>query len=275
MALYMIVILALIQGITEFLPISSSGHLVIAHGIMNPPTTPEAMKANLLLDIAVHVGTLLSVLVYFRKDVLTMACGALDIVTGKVSSDGARLDLYVLVSSIPVILVGLAMSVLDIYWGDALMVIAATTLGFGVLLWVVDVKCAEDKTLAQMSFKDALLIGLAQAIALVPGTSRSGITMTAARALGYGRTESAHYSLLLAIIAIAGAGTLGAKDLIEMGDVALGMDALIAAALAFISGWAAIALMMKWLEKASFKVFAIYRIVLGLALFGLLFAGIL
>ena len=275
MALYTLLILAIIQGITEFLPISSSGHLQLAHAFLDDAASAEIFKENLLIDVAVHVGTLFSVLVYFWKDVRTMFFGALNILRGKHKNESARLDLYVLVSSIPVIIAGFAMNYFGIYWGHAVQVIAWTTLLYGIVLWIADVKFPTKKTIGDMNFKDAFLIGLAQALALVPGTSRSGITMTAARALGYNRGESARYSLLLAIIAIAGAGTLATKDLIEMGDVSFTIYAAIAAGLSFISALIAIAVMMKWLEKASFKIFAIYRIILGGGLLALIYTGIL
>ena len=118
------------------------------------------------------------------------------------------------------------------------------------------------------------MIGCAQMLALVPGTSRSGITMTAARALGYSRTEAAHFSLLLAIVAIAGAGFLGVMDIMEADNMTLGLDALIAALLSFLSGWAAIALMMGWLQKSTFTPFAVYRIILGIGLLIAIYSGI-
>lgn len=272
MALYYLIILALIQGITEFLPISSSGHLVLVHEFMNGETEAR-WQENLMLDVAVHVGTLLSVLIYFRKDVCKMLAGLKDWATGKCDSDGARLDLYVVVSSLPVIAAGFVLHKLEPSWIRSIEVMAWATLIFGALLWWIDRVKPPQKTLTDMSLRDAFWIGCAQALALVPGTSRSGITMTAARWFGFSRTESAHYSLLLAIIAISGAGTLGALDLFESGDVALTLDVLLAAALAFVAGWTAIAVMMRWLEKATFKVFAVYRIILGVVLLALIYSG--
>ena len=151
--------------------------------------------------------------------------------------------------------------------------IAWTTLGFGVLLYVADKAAGQLRRLTDMRWADALLIGLMQILALVPGTSRSGITMTAGRLLGYDRREAARFSMLLAIPAIAGAGTLAGLDVYRSGNLALGLDALIAAAMAFVAAWIAIALLMRWLAVASFTPFVIYRIALGGLLLALIYTG--
>ena len=273
MALHYLLILALVQGITEFLPISSSGHLVLVHGFYDGDTGNA--RENLLLDVAVHVGTLFSVLLYFRRDVLAMIMGLKDWATGNYKSEGAKLDLYVLIASVPVIIAGFILHKLDPSFLRAVEIMAWATLVFGVLLWWVDVKRPVQKDIHAMTMRDALLIGLAQTLALVPGTSRSGITMTAARWLGYNRTESAHFSLLLAIVAITGAGTLASLDLLESGNLAFTLDALMAATLAFGAGWVSIALMMTWLQRATFTPFAVYRVLLGSLLLILIYSGIL
>jgi len=258
-----IIILALIQGLTEFLPVSSSGHLVLVHAFFDDA---KSWDEKLILDVAVHVGTLLSVLVYFRTDVLKMLCGALNWLKGDFKSEGSRLNLFIIIASIPVLAGGLAMSILKPDILKTVEVMAWATILFGILLWVADRAPRTDKTVSDMNFKDAILIGLAQTLALIPGTSRSGITMTAARFLGYSRPESAHFSLLLAIIAIAGAGTIGALDLVQNQHLELGPDVAIAVLLSFLAGLLAISVMMKFLEKASFTLFAVYRVILGCAL---------
>ncbi len=263
MTIFPLVILALVQGITEFLPISSSGHLVLVHSIFGDSA---GWQNHLVLDVAVHVGTLLSVIVYFRKDVMAMLCGALGWAKGDFKSSGSRLTTHLLIASIPVIVVGFILNMFQPEWILLLNIMAVTTLIFGILLWIADRSPEQNKTQEDMNIKDVLIIGCAQALALIPGTSRSGITMTAARFLGYTRTESAHFSLLLAIIAIAGAGTMGGAKLMQEGSATLGLEALVAGTIAFIAGWVSITLMMKWLEKCSFAPFAIYRIILGLAL---------
>jgi len=271
MLLYHIILLAIIQGLTEFLPVSSSGHLGLFHCFTDQCDQWDA--ENLTLDIAVHVGTLLSVLLYFWRDVMRMLIGAKDIGTGNAKTNESKLLLFVLLSSIPVILAGLVLHTLEPDWLKTLHVIAWATLIFGIILWWADKKTTTGKTIDQMTTKDAFFIGLAQMLALIPGTSRSGITMTASRLLGYNRTESARYSMFLAMIAISGAGALISLSLIKDGNLELGLNALIAAGFSFISGIVAIHLMMKFLEKSTFTAFAIYRIILGSALLIMLYTG--
>ncbi len=261
MPLFHIVILALVQGITEFLPISSSGHLVLAHTIFD-----DGLANDLLIDVAVHVGTLGAALLYFRRDVMQMICAL-------ATRRDTGLLLAVIIGSVPVIAAGFVIHMLGPDWTRSLYLMAWCTLIFGIVLWLADRYAPTEKTLERLTIRDAFVIGLAQVLALVPGTSRSGITITAARALGFSRREAARFSLLLAIVAISGAGTLGGLDILQAGDAALGVEALLAAALAFLSGWAAIALMMRWLEKASFTPFVIYRVALGLLLLFLLYSG--
>jgi undecaprenyl-diphosphatase len=263
MLFYHIIILALVQGITEFLPVSSSGHLVLAHEFINGGEAGDRWGADLTMDVAVHVGTLFSVLLYFRKDIAKIFCGAFKAAKGNSDSNDLRLGISVLIASAPVIAAGLTLEVLEPQFLRSPAVIAWTTLLFGILLWVADRFFPAEKQLENLTYTNALWVGLAQVLALVPGVSRSGITMTAGRFLGFSRTESARFSLLLAIIAISGAGTLQVFELIASRNLALGMDVLLAMVLAFFSGLAAISLMMRWLSKATFTPFAIYRVVLG------------
>ena len=275
MALLPIIILALVQGITEFLPISSSGHLQLVHAYFEKsgidPTTQ--WQNHMLLDTAVHLGTLLSVLLYFHRDIIKMLCGLKSVAAGNMHAEGSRLIGHILLASIPVILAGFVMYVYQPSWILKVEVVAWTTIIFGILLGFSDKYPKKEKTLENMSCLDALYIGLSQVLALVPGTSRSGITMTTARFLGYSRQEAAHFSLLLAIIAISGAGALGLKNLMESADITLSIDFFIAALISFLTGWIAIALMMKWLEKSSFMPFVIYRMILGSALLFLIYSG--
>ncbi len=267
MPLFHILLLALVQGITEFLPISSSGHLILLHDVFDE----QDARQTLLMDIAVHIGTLFAVLLYFRKDITLLLFGLCKIIRGDIQDENAKLGLHILLSSIPVIAAGFIMHHFDLFSGRNIEVIAWTTLIFGVLLWAADHYKPQTKALPDLTWKNALFIGLAQMLALIPGTSRSGITMTAARWLGFSRTEAARYSLLLAVIAISGAGTLGGISVLKMDNIAFTMDIVLAAFLAFIAGLIAITLMMKWLERASFAVFAIYRIALGLLLLGIVY----
>lgn len=274
MPLTLLIILALVQGVTEFLPISSSGHLVLIHELGWPGVERDENR-ELLIDVAVHVGTLLSVLLYFHKDLFAMIMGVLRLMFGRLDDQGTKLALLVILGSLPVIAAGFALHLWDPTWLRSLEIMAWATIIFGALLWGVDVKAPNEKSLDALNWRDALVIGFAQILALIPGTSRSGITMTAARVLGYSRTQAARYSLLLAMVAISGAGVLGAKDVLESGDFIFVIDVLIAAALSFVSALVAIAVMMQWLTRATFAPFAIYRIVLGVILLALLYSGVL
>lgn len=267
MALLPLIILALIQGLTEFLPVSSSGHLVLVHAFFEGT---KSWDERIIFDVAVHIGTLFSVLLYFRHDVMKMLRGLVNF-----KSEGATLNLHIIIASIPVILCGLALHMIKPSWLLAVEIMAWSTLLFGILLWFADRTEKKDKTLEDMNLKDAVLIGLAQALALIPGTSRSGITMTASRFLGYSRSESAHFSLLLAIIAISGAGVIGSAELMISDFTEVAPAVLTATALAFITGWLSIAGMMAWLKRCNFTIFAVYRVILGAALLGMLYSGML
>lgn len=267
MPLYHILILALVQGISEFLPISSSGHLVLTHALLGNENTNLCWETNRMIDVAVHVGTLFSVLVYFRRDLLSMISGISD-----KTSSGFLLLRNVVIASIPVAIAGYIIHKIEPSFLCFVEIMAWMTLVFGIVLLIAD-KFNADKTLGQMNGMQATLIGLSQALALVPGVSRSGITMTSARFLGFSRVEAARFSLLLSIVAISGAGILSGGKLLETPNIALGADVLLAVFLSFISGWVAITLMMKWLSKATFLPFAIYRIVLGILLLGLIYSG--
>jgi undecaprenyl-diphosphatase len=258
-SLIQIVVLAVVQGITEFLPISSSGHLVLTSHVLGWP------DQGLLIDVAVHAGTLLAVMVYFWRDLWEMTLGAVGLFTGR-RSPAQRLIACLIVGTIPVVLAG--------YFGidyvesvlRSVELIAWTTLGFGILLWIVDRLCMTVRRIEHMTYGGALFIGLTQVLALLPGTSRSGITMTACRMLGMGRREAARFSMLLSIPTILGAAILASLKIYEAGDITLRLDAALAAALAFFTALAAIAIMMRWLMHATFTPFVIYRILLGLGL---------
>lgn len=268
MPLLHIVILALVQGITEFLPISSSGHLILAWNSfdgMGMSHIEEAEQDRLTLDIAVHVGTLLAVCCYVWREIGQMAGGLGRLVIGR-WTPGARLALMIVVATLPLVFVGgLFKDVVSAHLRST-AVVAWTTIGFGVLLYIADRSAMTLRRVDHMTFHSGLVIGLAQVLALIPGTSRSGITMTAARFLGFERVEAARFSLLLAIPAILGAGTLAGRDLYESGDLQLGYEALLGGALAFVVALIAILLMIGWLRRASFTPFVVYRVLLGGAL---------
>lgn len=263
MPLFHLIILALVQGITEFLPISSSGHLVLAHAALGHGALSDQQEK--ILDIAVHVGTLLAVCVYFRADLWRLVKGGFDILLMRAGAD-RRLALMVLVASLPVIAAGFVIHAFGAEMFDSVAVIGWTTLIFGIVLWWTDRFGGTARQVEGMTLRDAVMIGASQIIALIPGTSRSGITMTAARALGFERTEAARFSLLLSIVAIAGAGTLAGLDVIDIGSAAFNRDLFIGAGLSAVAAYVTIALMMRWLKTESFAPFAIYRVVLGIGL---------
>ena len=254
-----IVVLAVVQGITEFLPISSSGHLILVPIVFGWP------DQGLMMDVAVHVGTLGAVMLYFWRDVAAMAMGLVHLARGK-WTPGAKLALWVILGTIPVVVAGFA---LNRYYPDgirSMAVIGWATLGFGVLLYAADRLGGTGRRLGAMNLPQALVIGLSQILALIPGTSRSGITMTAARMLGFDRSDAARFSLLLSIPTILGAGVLKGKELYETGNAQLTADAYTAAGLALLSALVAIWAMMQWLRRSTFTPFVIYRIILGVVL---------
>lgn len=269
MPLLHIFILALLQGITEFLPISSSGHLVLAWEYFDASgwnVAQQTESQRLAVDIAVHVGTLAAVCLYFWRDLWSMATGLSRLLIGQ-WTPGARLALLVILATLPVIGAGFFFKdmITDTLHGDV-GIVAWATIGFGVLLYAADRLAMTVRRMEHLTVFQALIIGASQVLALIPGTSRSGITMTAARFFGYERPEAARFSLLLSIPTILGAGTLAGLDLQRTGDATLQFEALVAAAISFVAALLAIILMLRWLRKAGFTPFVIYRLALGLAI---------
>jgi len=258
-ALTQIIVLAVVQGITEFLPISSSGHLVLA------PIFADWPDQGLMMDVAVHVGTLGAVIIYFWQDLLAMLTGLWRLVRGR-RDPGATLAGLVAIGTVPVLIAGY---LVDRYVGDAMRsitVIGWATLGFGLLLFIADRLSMTVKRVEHLGVIDALAIGLAQVLALIPGTSRSGITMTAARFLGYERSEAARFSMLLSIPTIAASGLWLGLSLYEADDMQLTQGVVMAAGLAFITAILSIAALMAWLQRSTFTPFVIYRVILGVGL---------
>jgi len=267
--LLQIFVLAIVQGITEFLPISSSAHLILI------PAITGWADQGLAIDVAMHVGTLIAVMVYFRSDLGRLVIGGIDLLRGRASQE-RRLSLLILLATCPVVVAGFTLHErIANDWRSPLL-IATTTGLFAVVLWLADRRADRlEGEMAGLSWRAALLIGLAQALALVPGVSRSGITITAALLLGLGRAEAARFSLLLSIPTTAAAGTLAGIDLYQSGSEAVRADALLAALLAFGAALLAIADLMKWLKRASFSPFVVYRLLLAALLGALLLLGLL
>jgi undecaprenyl-diphosphatase len=254
-------VVAVVQGITEFLPISSSGHLVLIPAVTGWP------DQGLVIDVAVHLGTLVAVVAYFRRDVGQLAAGGIGLLCGRWTSEG-RLALLIAAATMPAVLAGFVMTVLDPSWTRSVALIGWTTLLFGILLWVADRFGPMTVPIGQFGWRHALLIGLAQALALLPGTSRSGMTMTAARTLGYSRVDAAKIAMLLSVPIIIAASAVTMLKVYQTGGIAIGAHAIIAATLAATTAWLAIGAMMAWLARASFTPFVLYRIALGALLLG-------
>lgn len=267
MALYHLLILALIQGITEFLPISSSGHLILL-----PQLTGMADQGQ-AVDVAVHVGTLLAVVLYFWSDVRDAVLGLPRLLTGRVDTPGAKLAFLLILATCPVIIAGLALKVTGL--DDQLRSVAVigwTMLIFGLVLYWADQKGPESKAEGDWSLRDALIMGLWQAIALIPGTSRSGITITAARWLGYSRADGAKLAMLMSIPTILASGTLLGLEVAGEGDMQTLRDGAIGAIFAFLAALGALTLMMRLLKSVSFTPYVIYRVVLGVVLLAIAYS---
>ncbi|MAH83055.1 MAG: undecaprenyl-diphosphatase [Rhodospirillaceae bacterium TMED8] len=259
MAYVHIAVLAVVQGITEFLPVSSSGHLVLV------PLFLQVPDQGLLIDIAVHVGTLGAVILYFWRDMWSIFGGITRLLKGR-RDRGSKLAGLLLIGSVPVVAAGFLLNNLSPGGIRGLEVIGWATLGFGVLLLIADKIGMTLRRIEHLRWGDAVIIGMAQALALIPGTSRSGICMTAGRMMGMERHESARFAMLLGIPAIFAAGALKGWELYQSDNFQLTLDAILAAGLSFLTALVAITLMMAWLRRASFTIFGVYRILLGIFL---------
>ncbi|MBV7255235.1 undecaprenyl-diphosphate phosphatase [Pacificimonas sp. WHA3] len=258
-----LLIIAIVQGVTEFLPISSSGHLILI------PKLTDLPDQGPLIDVAVHVGTLAAIIVYFWRDVQGLAKGGLASVGIGSAPAERRLFWYIVAGTIPAVVLGLFLKTGGYLEGfRSAQLVAVNLIFWGVVLGLADHFGKHVKTFEQATLKDTVIIGLFQALALIPGTSRSGITMSAARVLGYGRVESARFSFLLSIPAIAGAGLLAVLDLADA-TADMQRDALIAGALTFVAAILTMVFLMRFLKKASMMVFVVYRVAMGVALLAL------
>ena len=275
MTAFSIFLISLIQGITEFLPISSSGHLILL-----PALTGLADQGH-TADVAAHFGTLAAVMLYLRRDLVTIISSALPLTrTDKAS---LRLVGLLILSSLPVILVGLGVEILSPSILRMTITLSLANIIFsGRLYWadrqpVSHKLCKDDRDYdwSELTVRQAVFIGIAQVAALIPGASRSGVTMTMARQLGLDRLSAARFSLLLSVPVIGGAAVLKTAGLITA-EIQPNMPALAAiSCLSFICALGAIRWLMAWLSTASFMIFVLYRMVLGAVLLCLLFAGVI
>ncbi|WP_257255443.1 undecaprenyl-diphosphate phosphatase [Endozoicomonas sp. SESOKO3] len=252
-----VIILALLQGLTEFLPISSSAHLIL------PAQLLGWTDQGLAFDVAVHIGTLIAVVVYFRQDLIRIALDWLGSVAGKGSTVNSRLGWYLISATLPAVLFGFALKSVGLDEAmRSIAVIAGTTMIFGALLGWADYKGKKIQPIETLNFRQAMIIGFAQAIALIPGTSRSGITITAGLMLGLTREAAARFSFLLSIPVILGAGLLLTLDLIKSTESVDWGILFSGALIAGVSAWICMHLFLSFINRIGLMPFVIYRFAL-------------
>lgn len=264
-----LIILSIIQGVTEFIPVSSSGHLVLMPYLMNWPDQGQDV------DVALHLGTLAAVVCYFRKEIWAMTKGALLFICSNFHRDKLTPYTYlafsVIVATIPAVIIGFSLKVLIKADLRFILIIAVNSIIFGGLMYLADKYGKQKRSLMEMTMARALYIGLLQSLALVPGVSRSGICLTAARQLGFDRRASATYAFILSIPVIIGGTVLSAKSLIHNGTVITLQQWAMLLSISFVVGLSTIHIFMKILFRYSLSAFAGYRILLGIGLLWLYF----
>ena len=265
------VVLGTIQGLTEFLPISSSAHLRIYPELFGWGDPGAAFTA------VIQIGTELAVLIYFRHDIWRIASTwARSLVRAEYRGHvDARLGWYIIVGSLPIVALGVALK--DVIERDfrSLWLIGTTLIVLGIVLGIADRVGRNDRAIRQLTLRDAVLMGLAQAAAVVPGVSRSGATLSMGRLLGYEREAATRFAFLLAIPAVVGAGIFELKD-IPGGDNAYGAGpTVLATVVSFVVGYAAIAWLLRWVTTRSYAPFVVYRVALGTATLVLVATGVL
>ena len=247
-----IVILSLVQGVTEFLPISSSAHLVVVS------TLYQFKSSSLLIDVSLHLGSLLAIIFFFRKELINL-------------KNNQKLLSLMFFGSMPLIIVGYVLYETElIYALRDIKVIAWTTLIFGIVLYFADKSRFDKKISSNLNLKVILYIGLFQILALIPGVSRAGITITAARIFKFNRLDSSKISFLLAIPALLGASALGLKDVINQ-SFEFNYLVFIASTLSFLSSYFTVKFFLQYINKFSLTIFVIYRIVISIILFTIIY----
>ena len=242
-----ILVLSAIQGISEFLPISSSAHLIIVSSLYD-------LKANsLLIDISLHLGSLLAIIFFFRKDLFNL-------------KNNQKLLKLIIIGSVPLIIFGYVLHSTElIHLLRNIKVVAWTTLFFGIILYFADQKKTDQNISSNLNIKSIIFIGLFQILALIPGVSRAGITMTAARFLNFNRVDSGKISFLLSIPALAGASFLGLKDL-QNETLEINLLVIIAIVMSFLFSYTTVKFFLNYLNKFSLNIFVIYRLIIALIL---------
>jgi undecaprenyl-diphosphatase len=254
--------LGILQGVTEFLPVSSSGHLILGEEVLGLEV--QSLKS---FDVVVHLGSLLAIFFYFRKDILGLIKGFFRLITGNTKDEYSRLVMFIIVGTIPAVIVGFTMEdYIDQYFRNSLAVaICMVIVG---LVFLLGEKMAKQRN--EISWKSSIIIGLVQSLALIPGVSRSGSTIVAGLFVGINREKAARFSFLLGIPAIAGAGALTAIKEFESGGFVLDFwPVMLAFWASFLSGLISVAFLMKFLKKNSMNIFAYYLILLGIITFSI------
>jgi undecaprenyl-diphosphatase len=257
MTLMQIVVLAVVQGLTEILPISSSGHLILV------PSFLQWSDQGLEFDVAVHFGSLIAVCTYFRRDVLALINGAIDILHGRVSEWRSRLVIVLAFSTVPAAAAGLFLAGWIAENLRSPLVVAGTLAGYGILLAIADRIGKKQRVFSEIGLKEGLIIGTAQALALVPGTSRSGITITAGLLLGLRRQDAARFSFLLSVPVILLAAVYEGGSLAISGADVAWSDFAIAAGISALVAYASIDFFMRFVNAIGLLPFAIYRVILA------------
>lgn len=253
-----IMLLSALQGLTEFLPVSSSGHLILFSKFTTFP------DQGLALDVAVHVGSIIAVMIYFSETIWSMIKGVFKTwFIPNFKNAGAKLFWLIVVGTIPAVIAGLFLVKTGTDELRSARLIGWTMLCFGIVLYLADKIGMTIRKIEHLGLLDAILIGLAQCLALIPGTSRSGITITMGRFLGLERREAAKFAMLLSIPTIAGAGALVGWELFQQGNLSEIIYAMDGITYSFIASIIAIYIIMWWLKKSTFLPFVIYRIFLG------------
>ena len=257
-----VIVLGIIQGIAEFLPISSSAHLIIARSVFGIGTTLDS-NIELVFDLALHFGTLLAIIIFFFSELWSILTNGLT--KGTKTKDG-KLFWYLILATIPAGLVGVLFEdVFDSFFRKQIWLIAIALIVMGIVIYIVDKKSKTNKNMKEMHWYDALIIGCSQVFALIPGFSRSGTTITASRALGLNREDSAKFSFYLSVPVVCGATLFSLiKDntlaIISENLAVFGLGILIS----FVVGLLCISFLLKYIKKNDFKIFMIYRILLGI-----------
>ena len=258
MSILQALVLGVIQGLTELLPISSSGHLEIIPWLFNWTSDPQFNIDFEGFDVALHFGTFLAIALFFFKDWIKLIVGGFNQVVKKKKTTEGRMFWYLVIATIPGGIIGL---LLDTFAGDILkkpIIIAIALIVMGIILYFVDKKSKSTTDYEHMSFKQTFLIGLSQCLAFIPGVSRSGITMTAGRAMGVDRTSAARYSFMLS------APIVFAATIFKLKDFVFNIPFFVGVLTSFIVGIIVIKWLLNYLQKGSFKLFAIYRVVFGI-----------